>query len=90
LDAYKKEQKEKAESFDDGLCDLHQRPFELCKLTPEGQLYLEPKGFRGHPVFERMLKYFEQGPMSERWECKMQNFISFLTVLIFFEKDQYS
>ena len=31
LDAYNKEQKEKAASFDDGLCDLHERPFELCK-----------------------------------------------------------
>ena len=31
LEAYRKEQKEKAESCDDGLCDLHQRPFELCK-----------------------------------------------------------
>ena len=41
LDAYRKEQKEKAESFDDGLCDLHQRPFELCKLTTRGQLSLQ-------------------------------------------------
>ena len=27
----------------------------------------------------------EQGPMNERRECKMQNFISFLMVLIFLE-----
>ena len=36
-------------------------------------------------MFERMLKYFEQRPMRERRECKMQNFISFLMVLICFE-----
>ena len=36
-------------------------------------------------MFEQMLKYFEQRPMRERRECKMQNFISFLLVLICFE-----
>ena len=29
--------------------------------------------------------YFKQRPMRERRECKMQNFISFLMALIFFE-----
>ena len=29
-------------------------------------------------------KYLEQRPMRERRECKMQNFISFLMVLLFF------
>ena len=36
-------------------------------------------------MFERVLKYFEQRPMRERRECKMENFIIFLIVLIFFE-----
>ena len=36
-------------------------------------------------MFERMLEYFKQKPMRERRECKMQNFISFLMVLIVFE-----
>ena len=48
-------------------------------LTPQGQF------LRGHSLFERMLKYFEQRPMRERRECEMQNFISFLVVLIFLE-----
>ena len=39
----------------------------------------------GVTVFERMLKYFEQKPMMETRECKLQNFISFLMVLTFFE-----
>ena len=34
-------------------------------------------------MFERILRYFEQKPMRERRECKMQNFISFLMVLFF-------
>ena len=36
-----------------------------------------------------MLKYFEQRPMKERRECNMQNFISFLMMLIFFEIFSY-
>ena len=36
-------------------------------------------------MFERMFKYFEQRSMRVRRECKMQNFISFLLVLIIFE-----
>ena len=36
-------------------------------------------------MFERILKYFQQRPITERRGCKMQNFISFLMVLIFFE-----
>ena len=36
-------------------------------------------------MFERMLKHFEQRPMRERRECTLQNFISLLMVLIFFE-----
>ena len=32
VDAYKKQQKEKAEACDDGLCEVHQRPIELCEL----------------------------------------------------------
>ena len=36
-------------------------------------------------MFERILKYFQQKPITERRECKMQNFISFLIVLIVFE-----
>ena len=41
--------------------------------------------FRGRLVYERILKYFEQRLMRVRRECNMQNFISFLMVLIFFE-----
>ena len=40
-------------------------------------------------MFERMLKYFEQRPMREMRECKMQNFISFLMVLIFLENFEF-
>ena len=36
-------------------------------------------------MFEWMLKYFEQRQMRERRKCKMQNFISFLMELTFFE-----
>ena len=36
-------------------------------------------------MFERMLKYFEHMPMTKRRECEMQNFISFLMDIIFFE-----
>ena len=49
-------------------------------LTPQAQMSLQ-----GHSVFERMLKYFEQRPMTERRGCKIQNFISFLMVLIILE-----
>ena len=38
LDAYRKEQKEKTESCDDGVCDIHQRPFELCKFLNKSSL----------------------------------------------------
>ena len=41
--------------------------------------------FRGRLMFERILKNFQQRPITERRGCKMQNFISFLMVLIFFE-----
>ena len=44
--------------------------------------------FRGHPMFEGMLKYFKQRPMRVRRECKLQNFINFLTVLILFKISQ--
>ena len=39
-------------------------------------------------MFELMLKYFEQRPMRERLECKMQNFVSFLMALLIFENFQ--
>ena len=52
----------------------------FVRLTPQEQFF-----FRGHLVFEQMLKYFEQSPIRERRECMMQNFITFLMVLIFFE-----
>ena len=36
-------------------------------------------------MFERTLKFFEQSPMRERRDCKMQNFLSFLMGLIIFQ-----
>ena len=38
---------------------------------------------------ERTLKYFERSPMRERQECEMQNFISFLMVLMIFENFEH-
>jgi len=35
-----------------------------------------------------MLKYFKPRPMKERLECKMQNFVSSLIVLLIFENFQ--
>ena len=46
-------------------------------LTPPGQLFLQETFCVSTDV-----KYFEQRPMRERRECKKQNFISFLVVLI--------
>ena len=36
-------------------------------------------------MFGRTLRYFEQSPMKKSRECKMQNFIAFLIMLLIFE-----
>jgi len=42
-------------------------------LTPQAQLSLH----KGQSVFERTLKCFEQSPMSEKRECKVQDQLSY-------------
>ena len=53
----------------------------MCNtLTPQAQL-----SFQETIGFERMLKYARQSPVTDRRECKMNDLISFVVILIISE-----